>query len=268
MTRVHYARDLERFTERDSQFLKTLPALGVGVKVGLTAMHAFDQSGRSVAHNVLHTVRKAFGDVIWDAKLDDIPTQIYGAAGEIAALNIFGFTVKASGGVVMLKAAVAARDASYAQFAARYDPKEHQQPPVRSIVFGVTVLSSSSAAHDEDDDCLRSSETIEEKVVRYARRIERAGCDGIVCPGSALAAVRREFGDRFVTLVTGIRPPWANWIPGDDQHHTISHLEAAKLGANHLVIGRPVYYAPDPARAIERILFELRQCGAREPNAA
>ncbi len=261
---VYYARDVNRFTEEDSRFVSALPSMNVGVKVGLTAMHAFDQSGRSVANNVRKCVAKAGGDVIWDAKLDDIPSQIVGAVRGIVSLEVAGFTVKASGGVSMMKAALAARDTGFERLMAHYKADQEANelknipPPRRPILFGVTVLSSSRHAHDEDgENGEHAKESVIEKVLRYAARVERAGCDGLVCPGAALAAVKDRYGDRFKTLVTGIRPPWATWIVDDDQHLTITHVEAATLGADYVVIGRPVYLSKHPAETLARVQLEM-----------
>ena len=59
-----------------------------------------------------------------------------------------------------------------------------------------------------------------------------------------------------VTLVTpGIRPRDAK---ADDQTRVMTPGEAAEAGANYLVVGRPIFKAPDPVAAAQAILAELK----------
>ena len=75
--------------------------------------------------------------------------------------------------------------------------------------------------------------------------------DGVVCSPREIAALRRSLGKNFLLVVPGIRPPGA---AKDDQKRTLTPEQAINLGADYLVIGRPITAAPDPAAVARRIL--------------
>jgi orotidine-5'-phosphate decarboxylase len=78
---------------------------------------------------------------------------------------------------------------------------------------------------------------------------------GLVCSPLELAALRRLLPASMQLVTPGIRGP------GDaagDQKRTLSAREAINAGANWLVIGRPIYAAPNPRAAAEKILESLR----------
>jgi orotidine-5'-phosphate decarboxylase len=66
--------------------------------------------------------------------------------------------------------------------------------------------------------------------------------------------IREACGEDFVVLTPGVRPEWAS---SDDQKRTMTPVEAFKAGADYVVIGRPIYRAPEPADALKRILKQL-----------
>ena len=260
---VEYAHDSGTFTQEVSDSIEYLVEHDVGVKVGLTAIHTYDQAGRPIAKTILHRVhgkedekkgtkpakKRKRGRLIWDAKFGDLTHQVIGAVEGIVQLSVYGLTIKALDDTVMLAAAVKARDTAYARILAGFEEKDDQGekkiPPPRPILFGVTDLSSSGKIDFENT------------VLRRAERISKAGFDGIVVPGNLLGPIKKQF-PHLITLVVGIRPQWATYIPNDDQKRTLTHLEAAELGADHLVIGRPISCAPDQMKALHDILNELK----------
>ena len=100
---------------------------------------------------------------------------------------------------------------------------------------------------------------------RLARLAFRSGLDGVVCSPVEISGIRRAlFGsaegharDRgFCLVVPGIRPV----VPQsgtDDQRRVATARAAVRVGADYLVIGRPILEAPDPLVAIRRIAREL-----------
>jgi orotidine-5'-phosphate decarboxylase len=64
----------------------------------------------------------------------------------------------------------------------------------------------------------------------------------------------RIASDKFVIVTPGIRPASAT---KDDQKRVMTPAEAVHVGADHLVIGRPITGAPDRLRAVEKILEEI-----------
>jgi orotidine-5'-phosphate decarboxylase len=199
-----------------------------GLKVGL---ELFAASGPAGVRRIV-----AFGlPVFLDVKLHDIPNTVAGAMRAVAGLGVELITVHCLGGIAMLKAAVAA-----ARAGAR---------PVQ--VLGVTVLTSLDAA---DLAAAGTSLSPQAQALRLADLAEEADLDGIVCSPRELQALRPHIAPRRLLVVPGIRP--AGSADGD-QKRTLSPAEAVAVGADILVVGRPIHAAADPAAAARAIQAEM-----------
>ncbi|HEX3430127.1 MAG TPA: orotidine-5'-phosphate decarboxylase [Rhizomicrobium sp.] len=113
-------------------------------------------------------------------------------------------------------------------------------------ILAVTALTSL------DNGDLRSlgfAVDVPELVLSRARRALEIGCDGIVSSGLEAHRIRSELGEKLLIVVPGIRPV-ANL---DDQKRTVDVEEAFRLGADYIVVGRPIRTAADPAEAAEAI---------------
>jgi orotidine-5'-phosphate decarboxylase len=80
------------------------------------------------------------------------------------------------------------------------------------------------------------------------------GLDGGVCSSHEIALIRAALGDDFALMVPGIRPVGA---AVGDQKRVMSPQDALRAGASHLVIGRPITGADDPASAAQAIVDGL-----------
>jgi orotidine-5'-phosphate decarboxylase len=80
------------------------------------------------------------------------------------------------------------------------------------------------------------------------------GCDGAVCSAHEISILRRDCGPDFKLVVPGLRPASGEVA---DQKRVMTPREAAGLGADFLVIGRPITGASDPAAAARRIRQEI-----------
>jgi len=158
---------------------------------------------------------KKFGKVFADAKLHDIPNTVANSVKKLSAAGADLITVHASGGIEMMKAA--------------------KQNAGRSKILAVTILTS-------------KEENIRE-VVKLTRNALKAGADGIICSGQDLLSIRRlRKSELLLKVVPGIRPNW--YKKKDDQKRIITSKEAFKLGADYLVVGRPILNAEDPIKAL------------------
>lgn len=175
-----------------------------------------------------------------DLKYHDIPNTVAGAVRAAMALNPFMLNVHASGGRAMMQAA--------ARAAAETAPPNGTS---RALVIGVTVLTSMSRS-----DLAEVGLDIEplEQVLRLAQLAKESGLDGVVCSAKEVVALRGTVGPDFKLVVPGIRPDWAR---KDDQKRVVTPRDAIDLGADYLVIGRPITAADDPAKAARRIAEEL-----------
>jgi orotidine-5'-phosphate decarboxylase len=147
-------------------------------------------------------------------------------------------TVHATGGAPMIRAAVAAA-------------REAEVPPK---ILAVTVLTS---LEDADLAEIGFADGVGDQALRLADLAIRAGADGLVCSPHEIEAMRARFGSEIRLVVPGIRP---GGPADDDQRRTLGPAEALALGADVLVIGRPITGADDPVAAARQIGREL---GAR-----
>lgn len=199
-----------------------LPDLG-WVKVGPTL---FVRGGPAVLTSLRQRGLRVFLDLKWH----DIPHQVAGAVRAAASMGIDLVTVHALGGPDMLAAAVEAAGE-------------------RLRVAAVTVLTShTSAAFGRVVG--REAPPLHDEVRRLAVLAVEAGIHAIVASPEEIGPVRRVMGaDRWI-VVPGIRLPGAE---PDDQRRTATPAAAARAGATHLVVGRPVTGADDPARVYQEI---------------
>ncbi len=174
--------------------------------------------------------------VFLDLKYHDIPNTVAGAVRAALPLGLAMVNVHASGGPTMMRAAVEAAAVA---------------GDARPLVIAVTILTSM------DDDDLRAvglPTPAADQVVRLARLAQDNGIDGVVCSPREIERLRAECGPDFRLVVPGIRPSWA---AAGDQKRIMTPAEALKLGADDLVIGRPITAASDPAEAAKRIAKEI-----------
>jgi orotidine-5'-phosphate decarboxylase len=78
--------------------------------------------------------------------------------------------------------------------------------------------------------------------------------DGVVASPKEIAIIRKHCGADFKIICPGIRPAWAAI---NDQKRITSPREALSLGADYLVVGRPITAAADPRQAALKVLKEI-----------
>jgi orotidine-5'-phosphate decarboxylase len=120
-------------------------------------------------------------------------------------------------------------------------------------ILAVTILTSLDRA-DLDAALIRDG-AIPDLVAERAARAFAAGADGVIASPQEAAMIRALPEARGRLIVTpGVRPAGA--APGD-QKRIATPAEAIRAGADHIVVGRPVWAAPDPKAAAEAVLAEL-----------
>jgi orotidine-5'-phosphate decarboxylase len=186
---------------------------------------------------ILRELRARGKHVFLDLKYHDIPTTVAQAVQSAARLQVDLLTVHVSGGLTMLRAA---REA-----AGDDGPK----------ILGITVLTSFGA-----DDILQTwgkeVNSVREEVSRLGQLAVEARLDGVVASPLEIESLRRRYGADLLIVTPGIRSA------GDavgDQMRTATPSEAARAGADYLVIGRPVLAANDPVGAMRKIQAELAE---------
>lgn len=115
----------------------------------------------------------------------------------------------------------------------------------------MTVLTSLDQANL---DSIGVQGKVEDQVLRLAALAKKAGLDGIVCSPQEIGRIRNELGPDFKLVVPGVRP---SGTATGDQKRTMTPPDAFDLGADVLVIGRPITAAPDSAAAAKAIAESL-----------
>ncbi|MBM3848136.1 MAG: orotidine-5'-phosphate decarboxylase [Verrucomicrobia bacterium] len=194
----------------------------------------------SAGPDLVKRIRSTGASVFLDLKFHDIPNTVAKAVAAATRLDVQMLTVHASGGLDMLKAA---------ENAAKETAGTMGRPA--PLVLGVTVLTSMSAADLHQVG-------VESNIARHVDRLVRLGLDaglrGFVCSPLELAGLRSIVPESTALVSPGIRGP--NDAAGD-QKRTLSAPEAIDAGATWLVIGRPIYAAPNPRLSAESILAAI-----------
>lgn len=175
-------------------------------------------------------------NVFLDLKLHDIPNTVAKAVESAAKLPIKMLTLHTCGGHEMMSWAVKAQRATAPDL----------------LLLGVTVLTSMSA---EELNRVGVSASPADQVVRLGTLAADAGLRGLVCSPLEIAPLRAVLPADVALVTPGIRPRDAK---ADDQTRVMTPADAARTGANYLVIGRPIFKAPDPVAAAQAILAEIR----------
>lgn len=189
---------------------------------------------------VVEMIRETGADVFLDLKYHDIPNTVAKAGVEACRLGVGMFNVHALGGLEMMQKTVEEVEAWCQQ---------NGQP--RPIMLAVTILTSST------EETLRGvgiDRTVAEMVPRLAQLTKEAGFDGVVASPKEVGLIRAACGDDFAIVTPGVRPSFASL---DDQKRVTTPAEAISAGASHLVIGRPISAAENPAEAARLILEEI-----------
>ncbi len=212
--------------ERARALVETIAAGAQCYKIGLELIFG---GGIGFAQGL-----KAAGkDVFLDMKLLDIPTTVEKATANIAGLGLDYLTVHGTDRKT-LDAAVKGRASS------------------RLKLLAVTVLTSLEQSDLEQQGIGNMSPA--ELVVHRAKLAKAAGFDGVIASGQEAQIVRAVVGPDFLIVTPGIR--FAEG-PDKDQARVMTPEKAIASGATHLVVGRPITQANDPAAAARHVTQEI-----------
>lgn len=129
-------------------------------------------------------------------------------------------------------------------------------------ILAVTILTSLD--RQDLDEALIEAGDVAEIVTRRAARALDAGADGVICSPHEAALVRALPQAEGRLIVTpGVRPAGSD---AGDQKRIMTPAQAVAAGADHVVVGRPIWKAADPAQAARKILSELNSPQARLTN--
>lgn len=202
------------------------------VKVG---MELYYQAGPQI----ISYLKEQGHQVFLDLKLHDIPNTVESAMRGLAKLGVDMTNVHASGGKAMMEAALKGLSEG--------TPEGKQRP----LLIAVTQLTSTSEAAMHQEQLIPVS--LIDSVIHYAKLAQAAGLDGVVCSPLEAQAIKEATSDNFLRVTPGIRPLDAK---SDDQKRIATPTQAKRIGATHIVVGRPVTRAENPIQAYLDILHE------------
>lgn len=183
--------------------------------------------GLDLARELIAAGKKTFIDL----KLHDIPNTIEKGVGQIAKLGASFLTVHAYPQTL----AAATKGAAGSSLG----------------ILGVSVMTSM-----DDGDLARAGYGmgVTDLIARRAKQTYEAGCKGLICSATDIANVRATVGHGLTIVTPGIRPVGSDI---GDQKRVMTPGEAIKVGADHLVIGRPITGGADPRATMKAILAEI-----------
>jgi orotidine-5'-phosphate decarboxylase len=209
--------------KKASVILSNLDPKKCMVKIGSVS---FNSIGQEI---IFYAAERGF-DIFLDLKLHDIPNTVRKSIEGITSLPISMLTIHISGGRDMMKATMDAVSG-------------------RKIkIFGVTALTSLS---DEDTNKI-FKRTASDQVEAMLDLAESVGIDGVVCSPHELELVGKR--KSLLSITPGIRLDNLN----DDQKRIMTPKEALNLGADYLVIGRPITASNNISKSLEEIHLSIQ----------
>ena len=200
------------------------------VKIGMELYYA-------EGPDIVREIKERGHKILLDLKLHDIPNTVKKAMAVLSKLEVDMCNLHAAGTRAMMEAAL--------EGLTRPDG-------TRPLLIAVTQLTSTDQARMKDE--LLIDAPIEEVVMHYAENAKNAGLDGVVCSPLEAAGVHARCGSGFCTVTPGVR--FAGGDAGDQKRIT-TPAGAKELGADYIVVGRPITAAEDPVAAYKKCLAEF-----------
>ncbi len=216
---------------------RILETQGGAIKLGLEFFNTHGPAGIKLMQEQFPAL-----PLFLDLKYHDIPNTVAKTIKTITHLQPAYLNLHASGGKDMMTAALAALTEESERLGIK-----------RPRLLGVTVLTSL------DEDAMKEvgqQGPVRDQVLKLAELTKEAGLDGVVCSSHEIEAIRSVCGQDFTLIVPGIRPAGS---ATQDQKRIMTPREAIEKGATHLVIGRPITQAADPAQALHAIYDEIKE---------
>mgnify|MGYP001188720242 FL=1 len=209
--------------QKASNIIDNLDSEKCMIKIGSVAFN-------SIGHEIIsHASKKGF-EIFLDLKLHDIPNTVKKSIEGLVSYPIKMLTIHISGGKEMMTAAMEAVAGTGIK------------------IFGVTALTSLS-----DDDTIEIFQrTTSEHVDAMLDLAQSAGIDGVVCSPHELEIVSKR--ESLLSITPGIRTQDSN----DDQKRTMTPKEAVELGADYIVIGRPITLSNDIGKSLNEIYLSIQ----------
>ena len=221
--KIIVAIDLDNLKKTIS-LVKKLKNEVFGFKIGHEFFYNFGIDGYK-------KIYKLHPKIFLDLKLHDIPNTVNKGLKAILNLKPHFTTIHISGGDEMQK------------ITNLYKNK-------KTKILGVTILTS---LNEKQTLKYYNEKNLKHLVKKYASYARNNNLDGLVCSPLEIKTVREEVGEEMILVVPGIRPENNMSKKNEDQKRVLTPKEAVNLGADYLVIGRPIIQSKDPLKTIKKI---------------
>ena len=221
--KIIVALDLDNINKA-LKLVKNLKKEVYAFKIGHEFFYNFGISGYKKIYNICPRI-------FLDLKLHDIPNTVQKGLKAILKLKPIFTTIHISGGDEMQKISTLTNNK-------------------RTNILGVTVLTSL----DEKQTLKYYKEkNVSILVKKFANYAKKNNLNGLVCSPLEISIIRKEAGEKIILVVPGIRLENTSKSKKHDQKRTLTPKEAINLGADFLVIGRPIIESKNPLETIKKI---------------
>ena len=203
------------------KLVKSLKKDVYAFKIGYQFFYNFGLEGYKKVYSICPKI-------FLDLKLHDIPNTVEKGLQALIKMKPLFTTIHISGGNDMMISSRASKK--------------------NTKILGVSILTSLDSDQTKK---FYNQKNVLALVKKFAKAAKKNKLDGIVCSPQEIRYVRKEVGKNFIIVTPGIRI--SNKLKNDDQKRVETPKKAIELGANYLVIGRPITKSRDPLKTLKDI---------------
>ena len=218
--RIIVALDSDNF-DKIKKLVKTLKKDVYAFKIGYQFFFNFGIQGYMKIYSICP-------NIFLDLKLHDIPNTVEKGLGALLKIKPKLTTIHISGGDEMMKAAGKIKK--------------------NTKILGVSILTS---IDNRQTKKYYNQKDVSKLVKKFSKFAKKNNLDGVVCSPNEIRHVRKEVGNNFIIVTPGIRID--SRIESDDQKRVQTPKKAIELGADYLVIGRPITQSRNPLKVLKEI---------------
>jgi len=218
--KIIVALDSNNFSEIE-KLVKSLKKEVYAFKIGYQFFFNFGLIGYKKIYSICPKI-------FLDLKLHDIPNTVKNGLEALNKIKPILTTIHISGGDEMMKSSV--RDKKFTK------------------ILGVSILTSIDSKQTKK---FYNQKNVSFLVKKFAKFAKKNGLDGVVCSPKEIKVIRKATGKNFIIVTPGIR--LNTKIKSDDQKRVETPEKAIEMGANYLVIGRPITKSKNPLKTLKKI---------------
>tara|TARA_B100000886_G_scaffold314955_1_gene252582 strand:+ start:95 stop:778 length:684 start_codon:yes stop_codon:yes gene_type:complete len=203
------------------KLVKSLKKDVYAFKIGYQFFYNFGLEGYKKVYSICP-------NIFLDLKLHDIPNTVEKGLAALVKMKPLFTTIHISGGDDMMRISESIKK--------------------KTKILGVSILTSLDSYQTKK---YYNKKNVSALVKQFSQAAKKNKLDGVVCSPKEIKYIRKEVGKSFIIITPGIRIN--NQLRSDDQKRIETPKKALNLGANYLVIGRPITMSKDPLKTLKKI---------------